>query len=97
MNRLVTKNRSVTVHVAADRLVFHTPLREPMILAKEQVTAVGQPSAFFLKWSWPLKRAIYIQHTATDLPQKLVFRSTDITAEDMLSILAEFAFAVKRG
>ena len=78
MDRLVTKNNTVSVNVEADRLVLDGPLGYHFVLPRAEVTEISQAIVGFWKWSWPLKNGIRIYHAVSGVPQKLVFVQTKV-------------------
>ncbi len=94
MNGLVTKNNSTTLRVDADRLVLDGPRKYRFVLPREQVTEIKQAIARFWKWTWPLKNGIRIYHSVPGAPEKLVFRSCDSSAREMLEKFEALKYCV---
>ncbi len=94
MDRLITKNNSATLRVEAGQLVLDGPRGRHFVLPREEVTEVRQAVARFWRWSWPVSNGIRICHSVSGVPEKLVFRSRDASAGQMLEKLKALEYSV---
>ena len=87
MGRLVTRNNTARFRAEENSLVLDGPMGYYFVVPKEGISEIRQATGRLWKWSWPLKNGISIYHSVSDVPQKLVFRSCDVSAEHMLNKL----------